>query len=75
MLPARAVTIGRAVNQGKLLAESGERDPYVRALDPLLDRLRPAEAAGLSRVNHASLGARFNLGRLLSHSKKRADPR
>jgi pilus assembly protein CpaE len=70
VLPARAVAIGRAVNQGKLLAESAERDPYVRALEPLLDRLQPAEE---TRASRPGLGARLHLGRLLSASKKRPD--
>jgi pilus assembly protein CpaE len=70
VLPARAVAIGRAVNQGKLLAESAERDPYVRALEPLLDRLQPAEE---TRTGRMGLGARLHLGRLLPTSKKRPD--
>jgi pilus assembly protein CpaE len=70
VLPARAVAIGRAVNQGKLLAESAERDPYVRALEGLVARLQPEEDV---RVSRAGLGARLNLGRLLSVSKKRSD--
>jgi pilus assembly protein CpaE len=70
VLPARAVTIGRAVNHGKLLAESGERDPYVRALEPLLERLQPAEEP---RASRASLSERLHLGRLLHGSKKRSD--
>ncbi len=40
VLPARAQALGRAVNQGRLLAEAAERDPYVRALDPLVAKLR-----------------------------------
>jgi pilus assembly protein CpaE len=70
VLPARAVPLGRAVNQGKLLAESGERDPYVRALEPLLERLQPAED---TRATRAGLSARLHLGRLLSPSRKRVD--
>jgi pilus assembly protein CpaE len=38
-LPARAQALGRAVNQGRLLAEIAQRDPYVRALDPLVARI------------------------------------
>jgi pilus assembly protein CpaE len=39
ILPARAQALGRAVNQGRLLADIAERDAYVRALDPLVARL------------------------------------
>lgn len=68
VIPARAVPLGRAMNQGQLLAESAERDPYVRALDALIDRLQPGEDA---RVAHrAGIGARLHLGRFLSPSKK-----
>jgi pilus assembly protein CpaE len=42
VLPARAQALGRAVNQGRLLAEVAERDPYVRALDPLVEKLAGA---------------------------------
>ncbi|WP_118179034.1 fimbrial protein [Paraburkholderia phosphatilytica] len=38
-LPERRVALGQAVNQGHLLAERAERDPYVRALEPLVRRL------------------------------------
>ena len=73
VLPARAVPLGRAVNQGKLLAESGERDPYIRALEPLLERLQPADATAAGHPARAGFGARLHLGRLLSSSKKRVD--
>jgi pilus assembly protein CpaE len=68
VIPARAVPLGRAINQGKLLAESAERDPYVRALDGLLEQLLPDDDA---RVAHrAGIGARLHLSRFLSPSKK-----
>ncbi|GAB2881118.1 fimbrial protein [Paraburkholderia jirisanensis] len=38
-LPERRVALGRAANQGQLLAETTPRDPYVRALDALMERL------------------------------------
>jgi pilus assembly protein CpaE len=38
-LPERRVALGRAANQGQLLAETTPRDPYVRALEGLLERL------------------------------------
>ncbi|CAM2144473.1 pilus assembly protein CpaE [Pararobbsia alpina] len=68
VIPARAVPLGRAMNQGQLLAESAERDPYVRALDALIDRLQPGDDA---RTPHrAGIGSRLHLGRFLSPSKK-----
>jgi pilus assembly protein CpaE len=72
VLPARAVTIGRAINQGRLLAESGGRDPYVRTLEILLDRLQSAEE---TRASRAGFSARLHLGRLLSAFRKRVDSR
>jgi pilus assembly protein CpaE len=39
VLPSRTQALGRAVNQGRLLADIADRDPYVRALDPLITRL------------------------------------
>ena len=52
-LPSRRVAIGHAANQGRLIVDAAERDPYVRALESLAARLpgvatssRPA--AGLS---------------------------
>ncbi|KVC58768.1 fimbrial protein [Burkholderia stagnalis] len=44
-LPARRVPIGHAANQGRLIVETAERDPYVRALEPLAERLAGAAAA------------------------------
>ncbi|HWX11449.1 MAG TPA: fimbrial protein [Trinickia sp.] len=38
-LPSRRVPLGRATNQGKLIAETAERDPYVRAVAALAQRL------------------------------------
>ena len=46
-LPSRRVPLAQAANQGKLLAQTNERDPYVRAIDALAQRLAPAgEGAG-----------------------------
>ena len=45
-LPERRVPLGQAVNQGHLLAETSARDPYVRALEPLIERLGGATRAG-----------------------------
>ncbi|MBN3818741.1 fimbrial protein, partial [Paraburkholderia sp. Se-20369] len=54
-LPARRVPIGHAANQGRLIVETAERDPYVRALEPLAERLAgttaaPRAASGLSAL-------------------------
>ncbi|PCE26618.1 fimbrial protein [Burkholderia ubonensis] len=54
-LPARRVPIGQAANQGRLIVDTAERDPYVRALEPLAERLAgaaaaPRAAAGLSAL-------------------------
>ncbi|WP_186076944.1 fimbrial protein [Burkholderia gladioli] len=38
-LPSRRVQIGHAANQGRLIVEAAERDPYVKALDALIERL------------------------------------
>ncbi|NIE86310.1 MULTISPECIES: fimbrial protein [unclassified Burkholderia] len=38
-LPSRRVSIGHAANQGRLIVEAAERDPYVKALDALSERL------------------------------------
>ncbi|WP_017924361.1 fimbrial protein, partial [Burkholderia glumae] len=43
-LPARRVPIGHAANQGRLIVEAAERDPYVKALDALVERLTAAAA-------------------------------
>jgi pilus assembly protein CpaE len=45
-LPSRRVPLAQAANQGKLLADTNERDPYVRAIDALAQRLAPAADAG-----------------------------
>jgi pilus assembly protein CpaE len=39
VLPQRAQALGRAVNQGRLLFDCAERDPYLRALAPLVAKL------------------------------------
>ncbi|AOJ62383.1 fimbrial protein [Burkholderia ubonensis] len=53
-LPARRVPIGQAANQGRLIVDTAERDPYVRALEPLAERLAgaaaPRAASGLSAL-------------------------
>jgi len=53
-LPARRVAIGHAANQGRLIVEMAERDPYVRAIELLAQRLigaaAPRAASGLSAL-------------------------
>ena len=57
VLPSRTQALGRAVNQGQLLAEIAERDPYVRALDGLLARLGGGKAPEAGTPGPASEGA------------------
>jgi pilus assembly protein CpaE len=47
-LPARRVPLLQAANQGKLLADVAERDPYVRAVDALAQRIAPLEERSLA---------------------------
>jgi len=54
ILPARAQALGRAVNQGRLLADIAERDAYVRALDPLVARLGGHKMTGADSVASTS---------------------
>lgn len=42
-LPSRRVPLAQAANQGKLLVETAERDPYVRAVELLAQRIAPDE--------------------------------
>lgn len=74
VLPARAVPIGRAVNQGELIAEVAMRDPYVRALEPLAARIagdvsRVQDAAGKPARGVAGLAA---IRRFISTSHRRS---
>jgi pilus assembly protein CpaE len=50
VLPERAQALGRAVNQGRLLSEIAERDPYVRALAPLVAKLAGTTGADAHRT-------------------------
>lgn len=65
-LPSRRVALAHAANQGKLLAEVAERDPYVRAVDALAQRIDAQENAG-AEVSAAggptSLGEAADLAR------------
>ncbi|MCA8093573.1 fimbrial protein [Burkholderia anthina] len=68
-LPARRVAIGHAANQGRLIVDMAERDPYVRALESLATRLPGVSGmAGASRVA-PSLSA---LKRFIQPSSKRS---
>ncbi|WP_433695174.1 fimbrial protein [Paraburkholderia phenoliruptrix] len=53
-LPDRRVALGQTANQGLLLADAAARDPYVRALEPLIERLAgPAHASAPPRRTSA----------------------
>ncbi|WP_179403644.1 fimbrial protein [Burkholderia guangdongensis] len=68
-LPARRVAIGHAANQGRLIVETAERDPYVRALESLAARL--AGSAASSTASRAATGLSA-LKRFIQPSSKRA---
>ncbi|MCA8299444.1 fimbrial protein [Burkholderia sp. AU30198] len=68
-LPARRVAICHAANQGRLIVDMAERDPYVRALESLATRLPGVSGmAGASRIA-PSLSA---LKRFIQPSSKRS---
>lgn len=62
-LPARRVPLMQAANLGRLLVDTAARDPYVRSLDTLVERIGPpAESATSGRPDSSSaarLLARF----------------
>ncbi|EDT01728.1 response regulator receiver protein [Burkholderia ambifaria IOP40-10] len=58
-LPARRVSIGQAANQGRLIVDTAERDPYVRALEPLAERLAGTVAPAKSAASGLSVLKRF----------------
>ncbi|NTX29330.1 fimbrial protein [Burkholderia pyrrocinia] len=68
-LPSRRVSIGHAANQGKLIAEVAERDPYVRALGLLVERLAGASSPGAAQRAAGGLSA---LRRIIQSSTKRS---
>jgi pilus assembly protein CpaE len=73
VLPERAQALGRAINQGRLLAECAERDPYVRALAPLVARLHgelPEASAPrpAARTRHAAMHLAQRLPNFLRRS-------
>ncbi|MDR5800314.1 fimbrial protein [Caballeronia sp. LZ001] len=66
ILPERAQALGRAVNQGSLLADTAPRDPYVRALLPLVARLADEPApAGRHALPKATESPAAGLAQLL----------
>ncbi|EDT42575.1 fimbrial protein [Burkholderia ambifaria] len=65
-LPSRRVPIGHAANQGRLIVDMAERDPYVRALELLAARL-----PGVSSVLRSSSGLSA-LKRFIQPSSKRS---
>ncbi|CAB3731073.1 hypothetical protein LMG24238_05742 [Paraburkholderia sediminicola] len=68
-LPERRVALGQTANQGHLLVEAAVRDPYVRALEPLIERLGGAARASAQLPGKSALGA---LKRLIPTSTKRS---
>jgi len=49
-LPDRALPLMQCTSQGRLLYEQSERDPYVKAVDQLADRLGLSHAVGAARA-------------------------
>jgi pilus assembly protein CpaE len=68
-LPERRVPLGQAVNQGQLLIDASARDPYVRALEPLVERLGGATRQAGQARGKSTLGA---LKRFIPTSNKRS---
>jgi pilus assembly protein CpaE len=68
-LPERRVPLGQAVNQGQLLIDASPRDPYVRALEPLAERLGGAAHAAAQARGKSALGA---LKRFIPTTNKRS---
>ncbi|WP_089339470.1 fimbrial protein [Burkholderia singularis] len=67
-LPSRRVPIGHAANRGRLIVDDAERDPYVRALEPLVERLAGRAGAAAPR----SAGGFAALRRLIQPTSKRS---
>jgi pilus assembly protein CpaE len=68
-LPERRIALGQAVNQGHLLVDAAARDPYVRALEPLLERLGGGERPVAQARGKSALGA---LRRFIPTTHKRS---
>ncbi|AXK67099.1 fimbrial protein [Burkholderia sp. IDO3] len=65
-LPSRRVAIGHAANQGRLIVDAAERDPYVRALESLAARL-----PGVATSSRPAVGLSV-LKRFIQPSSKRS---
>jgi pilus assembly protein CpaE len=68
-LPERRVPLGQAVNQGQLLIDQAPRDPYVRALEPLVTKLGGPALVPTDKQGKSALGA---LKRFIPTSNKRS---
>ncbi|MDR3396032.1 MAG: hypothetical protein P4M06_00560 [Pandoraea sp.] len=53
-LPDRPLAMLSATNQGKLILDTARSDPYVRALQPLVERLLSAQHAGAAAQRQSS---------------------
>lgn len=53
-LPDRPLAMLSATNQGKLILDTARSDPYVRALQPLVERLLSAQHAGAAAHRQSS---------------------
>ncbi|WP_246797724.1 fimbrial protein [Burkholderia perseverans] len=71
-LPARRVPIGHAANQGRLIVEAAERDPYVKALEALVERLTAAAAPDPVPPPQAAGSGLSALKRFIHSSTKRS---
>jgi pilus assembly protein CpaE len=68
-LPSRRVAIGHAANQGRLIVDMAERDPYVRALESLAARLPGVSVRSTATRPASGLSA---LKRFIQPSSKRS---
>ncbi|KVH78202.1 fimbrial protein [Burkholderia cepacia] len=68
-LPSRRVAIGHAANQGRLIVDMTERDPYVRALESLAARLPGVSVRSTDARPASGLSA---LKRFIQPSSKRS---
>lgn len=68
-LPSRRVAIGQAANQGRLIVDVAERDPYVRALESLAARLPGVSVRASAPRSVSGLSA---LKRFIQPSSKRS---
>ncbi|WLE59106.1 fimbrial protein [Burkholderia plantarii] len=71
-LPARRVPIGHAANQGRLIVEAAERDPYVKALEALVERLTAAAPPDPALPSQAAGSGLSALKRFIHSSTKRS---